>query len=61
MLAESRETVAEEWAIHDYDEFAGVRLGSGRTWRAFVSWQLRSLPMVQPSQPGTAAPTLTAA
>jgi antirestriction protein len=27
MLAESRETVAEEWAIHDYDEFAGVRLG----------------------------------
>ena len=27
MLAESREAVAEEWAIHDYDEFAGVRLG----------------------------------
>ena len=27
MLAESREAVAEEWAIHNYDEFAGVRLG----------------------------------
>lgn len=26
MLAESRELVAEEWAIHDYDNFAGLRL-----------------------------------
>ena len=27
MLATSREPVAEEWAIHDYDGFDGIRLG----------------------------------
>ncbi len=26
MLAESRELVAEEWAIHDYENFGGLRL-----------------------------------
>lgn len=26
MLAESQETIAEEWAIHDYDNFGGLRL-----------------------------------
>lgn len=26
MLSESREIVAEEWAIHDYDNFGGLRL-----------------------------------
>ena len=26
MLAESREPVAEEWAIHDYENFGGLRL-----------------------------------
>jgi antirestriction protein len=27
MLGESRELVAEEWAIHDYDDFGDIRLG----------------------------------
>jgi antirestriction protein len=27
MLAESREPIAEEWAIHDYDGFGGLNLG----------------------------------
>jgi len=26
MLAESKEPIAEEWAIHDYDNFAGLKL-----------------------------------
>jgi antirestriction protein len=27
MLKESKEPIAEEWAIHDYDDFGGLRLG----------------------------------
>jgi antirestriction protein len=27
MLAESPEAIAEEFAIHDYDDFGGIRLG----------------------------------
>jgi antirestriction protein len=32
MLAGSREEVAEEWAIHDYEGFEGLRLGE---WESF--------------------------
>src|SRR5690606_14427673 len=32
MLAESMEPVAEEWAIHDYEGFEGIRLGE---WESF--------------------------
>jgi antirestriction protein len=32
MLAESSEPGAEEWAIHDYDNFGGLRLGE---WESF--------------------------
>lgn len=32
MLAESSDLIAEEWAIHDYDDFAGIRLGE---WESF--------------------------
>ena len=31
MLAESKEPIAEEWAIHDHDEFAGVNIGENES------------------------------
>jgi len=31
MLAESSEPSAEEWAIHDYDNFGGIRLGESES------------------------------
>ena len=32
MLAESKEPIAEEWAIHDYEGFQGLKLGE---WESF--------------------------
>ena len=38
MLAESKEPIAEEWAIHDYEGFQGLKLGEWESFDKVSEW-----------------------
>ena len=38
MLAETKEPIAEEWAIHDYEGFQGLKLGEWESFDKVSEW-----------------------